>query len=134
MEILRHQNKINQLIMGTLKAQGVVEKTPTQSITISKDGVPLPCLIDKIKNVIGVDILTANEIIEEVITQFPELIKNIKTKYKGCYTNEKFINYDAHKKLKACIRNCLSNGNNFIITGAHNPHNNLRKKYSNNTA
>jgi hypothetical protein len=134
MKILKHQNEINQLVMHALENQPAVEELSIQPITVSKDSVPLPRLLDKIRNVIGVNILTANEIIEGMIMRFPELIENIKAKYKGCYANKEFINYDAHTKLKACIRNCLSNRDNFIITGVHNSHNNLRKKYANTTA
>lgn len=133
MKILKHQNKVNQLIMSVLENQPTVEKTPTQSAVISKDGVPLPRLLDKIKNVIGTDNLTIDDVIKRLKNQFPEIIAGIKNQCKRHYTHEYYLNYEINKKLKDRTRSYLSHRGNFIIVGTYNPHKGTRKRYSNNT-
>lgn len=123
MKILKHQNEINQLIMKALENQPAIEEIPTQVTTVSKDGILLPHLLDKIKNVTNVDILTDNEIMEKLLTQFPELIKD---------TKESFINYDAYEKLRFRVKNCLNYGNNFVITNISGIY--IRRKYANTAA
>jgi hypothetical protein len=122
-KILKHQNKINQLVMHALENQPAIEEIPTQSTAVSKDGVPLPRLIDKIKNVIGVNILTVNEIMEKLLVQFPKLIED---------TKKSSINYGAYEKLKLRVKSCLNYGNNFVITNISGIYG--QRKYSNNTA
>lgn len=134
MEILKHQNKINQLVMHALENQSTVEKIPTQVTTVSKDGVPLPHLLDKIKNVIGTDSLTIDDVIERLKNQFPEIIDGIRDQCKMHYTHEYYLNYEINKKLKDRTRSYLSHRGNFIIVGAYNPHKGTRKRYSNTTA
>lgn len=136
-KILKHQNKINQLVMHALENQPTVEETPTQPNDplwnifedYTEEGVPLPHLHDKIANVIGINILTFDEIMKKLLVRFPKLVEDIKTKYEGCFVNEKSIDCDVHEKLKSRVRSCLNYENNFSVTGVYG-----RKRYANTTA